>query len=179
MASAGASAAALTLAGCNNGVGSNGGARIDQRVGASRDFLISRYPGAADLESRSTGQLYMPLVTKGGFGFGGSYGSGALRINEATVDYYAAVSANFGFQAGVQQYSHALFFMTPEALRDFRTSAGWSVGGDAEYALIDQGGNISAETLTALDPVVALVYGQTGLIVGATLEGTKYQRIIP
>lgn len=43
----------------------------------------------------------------------------------------------------------------------------------------DQGGNLSAETLTALDPVVAVVYGQSGLIVGATLEGTVYTRIIP
>lgn len=176
---AGAGAAALALAGCDNSLGSNGGPRIDQRVESTRSYLLSSYPGTQDLESKASGALWMPLITKAGFGVGGSYGTGALRINSATVDYYAAVSANFGFQAGAQQYSHVLFFMTPDALREFRTSPGWSVGGDAEYALIDQGGNVSAETLTALSPVIAFVYGQTGLILGATLEGSKYQRIIP
>ncbi|MEM1428804.1 MAG: YSC84-related protein [Pseudomonadota bacterium] len=171
--------AAATLAGCANGVGSNGAARIDRRVDATRDFLLTQYPGTQELEAKSAGQLYMPLVTEAGFGIGGSYGTGALRIGGATVDYYAAISATVGFQAGAQQYAHTLFFMTPEALETFRTSAGWSIGADAEYAVIDRGGNISAETLTALDPVIAVIFGQTGLIAGATLEGSKYQRIIP
>ena len=69
--------------------------------------------------------------------------------------------------------------MTEDALSTFRRSAGWSAGADLEYALNDQGGNVSAETLTALDPVIAVVFGQAGLIAGATVEGTKYTRIIP
>ena len=64
----------------------------------------------------------MPLVTEAGFGFGGSYGRGALRIEGVTVDYYSATKATFGFQIGAQQYAHALFFMTPEALEEFRRS---------------------------------------------------------
>lgn len=176
---AAAAAGTATLAGCGNGVNSNGAARIDQRVDATRDFLFSTYPGTAELEQKSSGVLWMPLITKAGLGFGGSYGTGALRINNVTVDYYRALQANVGFQIGAQQYAHALFFMTPEALQNFRVSAGWSVGADAEYALIDQGGNLSAETLTALDPVIAFVFAQAGLIAGATLEGSKYERIIP
>lgn len=179
VAALGASAAALALGGCANGVGSNGAARIDGRVDATRRFLFEQYPNTQQLETDSAGQLYMPLVTEAGFGIGGSYGTGALRIGGATVDYYAAISASFGLQAGAQQYAHALFFMTPEALRRFRTSAGWSAGADARYATLDGGGNLSADTITALDPVIALVFAQTGLIAGATLEGTKYQRIIP
>jgi lipid-binding SYLF domain-containing protein len=175
----GGAGAALALAGCDNGVGSNGAARIDGRVDATRDFLFRRYPGIEELEGDSAGQLYMPLVTEAGFGIGGSYGTGALRIGGATVDYYAAVSASVGLQAGAQQYAHAIYFMTPEALRRFRTSAGWTAGANAEYATLDGGGNISADTLRALDPVIALIFAQTGLIAGATLEGTKYQRIIP
>ena len=178
LASAGAGAA-LALAGCDNSLGSNGAARIDRRVDATRAFLFQTYPNTQELEEKSSGQLYMPLVTEVGFGIGGSYGTGALRVGGATVDYYAAISATVGFQAGAQQYAHALFFMTPDALRRFRTSPGWSVGGDARYAVIDRGGNISADTLTALDPVIALIFAQSGLIAGATLEGTKYQRIIP
>lgn len=174
-----AASSTAVLAGCANGVGSTGGAQIDQRVDATRNFLFSRYPGTVDLAEKAAGILYMPLITKAGFGVGGSYGRGALRINDATVDYYAAFQANFGLQIGAQQYSHALFFMTQEALQTFRTSSGWSVGADAEYALNDQGGNLSAETITATSPVIAVVFGQAGLILGATLEGTKYNRIIP
>ena len=174
-----AAVGAAALAGCSNGVGSNGAMVVDQRVDATRDYLLTRYPSTGDLERKASGVLWMPLITKAGFGFGGSYGTGALRIDQATVDYYEVVQANFGFQAGIQQYAHALFFMTDDALRKFRTSSGWSMGADAEYALIDQGGNLSADTVTALDPVIAFVFGQAGVIAGATLEGTKYRRIIP
>ncbi len=171
--------ATSALSACGNGIGNNNGAKIDARVDSTRNYLFSRYPGTADLEQKAAGVLYMPLVTKAGLGVGGSYGRGALRIDNATVDYYAALQANFGLQIGAQQYAHALFFMTPAALRDFRTSTGWSVGADAEYALNDNAGNLSAETLTALAPVIAVVFGQAGLILGATLEGSKYNRIIP
>lgn len=172
-------AAALVLAGCGNGIGSEGGTVIDQRVDATQMTLFSRYPATRDLSEKAAGILFMPLITKAGFGVGGSYGRGALRIDGRTVDYYSATQANFGFQIGAQQYSHALFFMTQDALREFRVSAGWSVGADAEYAVNDRGGNLSADVLTATSPVIALVFGQAGLLVGATLEGTKYTRIIP
>ena len=175
----GGAAATTALAGCNNGITSAGGETIDLRVDATESFLFSRYPQTRDLAAKAAGILYMPLITKAGLGVGGSFGRGALRINGNTVDYYSAATATFGFQAGVQQYAHALFFMTQPALRDFRTSAGWSVGADAEYAVRDQGGNLSADVLTATSPVIALIFGQAGLIVGATLEGTKYTRIIP
>ena len=36
------------------------------------------------------------------------------------------------------------------------------------------------QTRTVLtDPVIAVIYGQAGLILGATLDGTRYTRILP
>ncbi|MBK5945039.1 twin-arginine translocation pathway signal [Rhodobacter veldkampii DSM 11550] len=172
-------AASLGLAGCGNGIGTDGAAKLDARVDAMRDYLLSRYPGTQDLMSKAVGVLYMPLMTEAGFGFGGAYGRGALRINNVTVDYYSAASASFGFQIGAQQYAHALFFMTEPALAEFRRAQGWALGADARYALPDGGGAIGTDTTTTLAPVIALVFGQAGLIAGATLEGTKYTRIIP
>jgi lipid-binding SYLF domain-containing protein len=169
---------AAVLAGCANGVGSNGAAQIDARVDATQQFLFGRYPGTADLAQQAAGVLYMPLVTEAGFGFGGSYGRGALRIGGATVDYYSATKATVGFQIGAQQYAHALFFMTPAALEEFRRSPGWAASADIRYATPEQGASIGKET-TELDPVIALVFGQQGLIAGATLGGIKYTRIIP
>ncbi len=171
--------AGLGLAACGNGIGGAGAARLDARVDATRDYLISRYPGTQDLMSKSVGILYMPLMTEAGFGIGGAFGRGALRINDVTVDYYSAASASVGFQIGAQQYAHALFFMTEPALSDFRRADGWELGADARYALPDRGGAIGTDTTTTLAPVIALVFGQAGLIAGATLAGTKYTRILP
>ncbi len=171
--------ALLGVSACGNGIGGNNGARLDGRVDATRDFLTSRYPGTQDLMNKAAGVLYMPLMTEAGFVFGGAYGRGALRINDVTVDYYSATQASWGLQIGAQQYAHALFFMTQPALADFRAADGWAVGADAKYALPDQGGSLAADTTTTLAPVIALVFGQSGFIAGATLEGTKYTRIIP
>lgn len=179
----GLAGATILVAGCDtaitgNGVGSNGAAKIDARVTATRNYLFERYPGTRDLAARAAGVLYMPLVTEAGFGFGGGYGRGALQVKGVTVDYYSATRATVGFQIGAQQYAHALFFMTPDALENFRRSSGWAAGADVRYATPEQGGSLGTET-TALDPVIGLVFGQQGLIAGATLAGVKYTRIIP
>lgn len=167
------------LAACGNPIGSDGAQRLDARVDATRDFLFSRYPGTQDLAARAQGILYMPLITEAGLGIGGSYGQGALRIRDVTVDYYSAARATIGFQIGAQQYAHALFFMTAESLADFRQSEGWAVNADVRYALPDGGGAAGLDSTTQQAPVIAVVFGQSGLIAGATLGGTKYTRIIP
>jgi lipid-binding SYLF domain-containing protein len=173
-----AASAAVGLAGCANGVGGGGPQRLDARVDATRDFLFGRYPGTRELAQKSYGVLYMPLITEAGFGIGGAYGQGALRINDVTVDYYSTTRATIGFQIGAQQYAHALFFLTESALGDFRRAPGWAASADIRYATPEQGGSIGKET-TESAPVIALVFGQSGLIAGATLAGSKYNRIIP
>lgn len=172
-------ASAVGLSACGNGIGSPGGEIIDARVAATRNYLHTAYPSTMKLRDDSVGTLVMPLITEAGLGFGGAYGRGALQIEDATVDYYSATQASFGPQIGAQQYAHALFFMTPDALGEFRRSPGWVAGADVVYALNDRGDAISADTTTALTPVIGVVFGQAGLIAGATLTGTKYTRIIP
>lgn len=172
-------AAALPLAACGNGIGSNGPAIIDARVTETLNFMYQSYPGTRDLANKASGMLVMPLVTEIGLGLGGSFGRGALQINDTTVDYYTAASGSAGLQIGAQQFSHVLFFMTPEALSDFRVSDGWAASADLEYAVAEVGEVLRADTTTSLSPVIAVVFAQTGLRLGATLEGTKYTRIIP
>jgi len=173
------SAAALPLAACGNGIGSDGAAIVDSRVDSALNFLYTKYPDTRDITDRASGILVMPLITEAGLGFGGSFGRGALRVGDTTVDYYSSTSGSAGLQIGVQQFSHVLFFMTPAALADFRASSGWAAGANLEYAIDDKGELLRAETITSLTPVLAVVFGQTGLRLGATLEGTKYTRIIP
>ncbi len=177
---AASASSALGLVGCTSVSGSRRrGQTIDQRVDAALGYLETNIEGAGELAQRSAGVLVMPLVTEAGFGFGAAYGRGALRINNATVDYYSAASGSFGFQIGAQQYAHALFFMTQTALSEFRQSNGFSIGGDIEYAWTSSGSALSVDTTTVTRPVIGLIFGQAGMIAGATLEGTKYTRIYP
>ncbi len=171
--------AGTTLAACGNGIGSNGASTIDARVSSTLSYMYDRYPGTRDLSQKSAGMLVMPLVTEVGLGLGGSFGRGALQVGGSTVDYYSATSGSAGLQIGAQQFSHVLFFMTQNALIDFRQSQGWAAGADLEYAISDQAETLRAETTTSLAPVIAVVFAQAGLRIGATLEGTKYTRIIP
>ena len=172
-------AAALPLAACGNGIGSDGAAEIDARTASTLSFMYETYPQTQELAGRAAGMLVMPLVTEVGLGLGGAYGRGALKIGESTVDYYSTTSGSAGLQIGAQQFSHVLFFMTQDALTDFRSGPGWAAGADLEYAISDQGDVLRAETTTSLAPVIAVVFGQAGLRLGATLDGTKYTRIIP
>ncbi|WP_417248773.1 YSC84-related protein [Celeribacter sp.] len=167
------------LAACDNSLNSSGSNVIDARVDRTLTELYANYPGTTQLRDKSVGQLVMPLVTEAGFGLGGSYGRGALRVGGVTVDYYSAAQASFGLQIGAQQYAHVLFFMTNEALQEFRSSPGWAAGADIEYAISNRGEEVSAETTTSFSPVIGVVFGQAGLRAGATIEGTKYTRIIP
>lgn len=173
-------ASALALAGCNSVAGSaQRAATIDSRVDAALNFLDTEVPGARELGDKAAGILVMPLQTEASLGFGGAYGRGALRIGGATVDYYQATQASFGVQIGAQQYAHAIYFMTDEALQNFRNGLGLTAGGDLKLTMADNAQQIGAETLTAVDPVIGIIFGQAGLIGGASIDGTVYNRIIP
>ena len=141
--------------------------------------MYRQFPNTRQLAQKSNGMLVMPLVTEAGLGLGGGYGRGALLVNNVTVDYYSMTKATGGIQIGAQQYAHVLFFMTEDALNGFRRSPGWAAGANVEYVIDDKGDSVNADTTTALSPVLAAVFGRAGLRIGATLEGSKYSRIIP
>ncbi|MDG1104098.1 MAG: YSC84-related protein [Ascidiaceihabitans sp.] len=175
----GALATTTAVAACGNGVGGRGAATIDARVQATLTEMYRNYPNTIDLANKSNGMLVMPLVTEAGLGFGGAYGRGALLVGNTSVDYYSVTKASGGLQIGAQQYAHVLFFMTDQSLNDFRRSRGWAAGADLEYVINSRGDSVAADTTTILSPVLAAVFGRAGLRLGATLEGTKYSRIIP
>lgn len=166
-------------AACGNGVGSDNSAKIDARVDATLSQMYDLFPNTVTLAEKSTGMLVMPLVTEAGFVFGASYGRGALRVGGVTVDYYSTAGASAGFQIGAQQYSHVLFFMTDDALSGFRRSTGWTAGADVSYVISDKGDSLVTDSNTLRAPILAAIFGQAGLRIGATLEGSKYTRIIP
>lgn len=169
----------VTAACGGNGVGSNNADKIDARVDATLNEMYSLYPNTVSLAEKSTGMLVMPLVTEAGFWVGGAFGRGALRVDGITVDYYSTAKASAGLQIGAQQYAHVLFFMTEDALSGFRRSSGWAAGADIEYVVREKGDSVATDSTTLRSPVLAAVFARAGLRIGATLEGTKYTRIIP
>jgi lipid-binding SYLF domain-containing protein len=150
---------------------------IDVGVDATLDRFFYNVGGAQELASKAYGILVFPSVVKAGFGVGGEYGEGALRIRGRTVDYYNTVSASFGFQLGVQERSVIIMFMTPEALDQFRRTAGWKIGADASVAVITVGIGGSIDTNKITSPVVGFILDPKGLMYNLTLEGTKISRI--
>ncbi len=177
-----AATVSLSLAGCANTTQTppaTGATAIDARVDATLDYLFSAYPNTRELRDRAVGMLVMPVVTKAAFVFGGTFGRGALRVGGRSDSYWAASSASLGFQAGVQQYSHVLFFMTDAALEKFRAADSITLGADIEAVAGDVGANFGGDTATLGAPVVALVFGQAGLMGGVSLKGTVYTRINP
>jgi lipid-binding SYLF domain-containing protein len=171
-------AGAAVVGGCANGAVTGSGSQIDSNVDAALAVMYDKIPGSREAAQDAAAVLIMPSITKAGLFLGGSYGEGALRIGNATVDYFSVASASLGWQVGGQQFSQALFFMTPEALRDFRTSDGWNLGVDAEAVVEEEGGNAGLSTATSNRPVISVVFGNRGLIVGASLAGAKYSRIV-
>lgn len=152
-------------------------AEIDAQVREALARLKEHSNAGAELASRAAGVLVFPKVTKGGLVVGAEYGEGALRVGGATTGYYRLASASVGFQAGVQQKSVVLLFMTPQALERFRRSEGWKAGVDASVAIATLGAGDQLDTETARKPVVAFVFSNKGLMYNLTLEGSRITRL--
>lgn len=153
---------------------------IDARVNVALGQLWKQSPGARELAARAKGMLIMPRVVKGGLIIGGAYGEGALRLNDSVTGYgpsaayYSVSAASIGLQAGIQKTSHALFFLTDSALQKFRRADGWQIGADAEVTFPDAGLNVGVDSTSFEKPIVGIVFGEDGLLIGASLEGAKY-----
>lgn len=150
---------------------------IDAKVDLALEELFATVPGTRDLAAAAKGVLVLPDVVKGGLIVGGAFGEGALRVNGATAEYYSFAAASFGFQAGVQSTKQALFFMTDAALASFRGAQGWEAGVDAEVTFPGDGLQAGIDTTNARNPVLGFVFGQDGLMAGASIEGGKYTRV--
>ena len=150
---------------------------IDASVDAALDRFHKDVKGAQQFLDSAKGVLVLAGVFKAGVGIGGEYGEGALRLKGKTADYYNIAAASAGFQLGAQKYDIVLVFMQDEALKKFRTSAGWQAGVDGSVALIKVGAGGSIDTTSIKDPIVGFVFGQKGLMYNLTLEGSKITKL--
>lgn len=133
--------------------------------------------GGKDFLEHSKGLLVFPKVLKGGAGFGGEYGQGALRIDGKTVDYYSTLQGSFGLQLGGEIKTVLIAFLDEGALNRFRESEGWKAGVDGSVSLATLGAGGTIDTNNLNEPIVAFVLGQKGLMYNLSFEGTKFTKL--
>lgn len=143
--------------------------------------LYNQNAAARSLSRKAQGILVFPKITKGGVGIGGSYGEGVLLVGGKPAGYYSISSGSLGLTLGAQSFSQVIMFMTPDALKSFRTSKGWEAGVDGSVVAIDEGKAASYGTMSdptqPVDPVVGFTFGQQGLMFDASFKGAKYTPI--
>ncbi len=110
---------------------------------------------------------------------GAQYGYGALRKGSHTAGYYRTSAASYGFQGGVKKFAYALFFMTDSAVEYLNKSGGWAIGTGPSLVVVDQGMARSLTTTSLRSDVYAFIFGQSGLMGGIGIEGSKVTRITP
>lgn len=146
---------------------------IDARADAALERFYEEVDAGRDLARAADGVLVFPRIIKAGFGVGGEYGEGALRIGGETVQYYSVGAGSFGFQLGAQAKTQIMMFMSEDALADFRDSNGWEVGVDGNVALIKVGTGGSVNTNNIKQPVIGFVMTDRGLMYDLSLKGAK------
>lgn len=150
---------------------------IEARANAALQRLYEQAPEARELMAAAEGVLIFPRVYKAGFGVGGEYGEGVLRIGGNSVAYYSTAAASIGFQLGAQAKAQFMLFMTTSALRSFRNADGWEVGVDGSVTLVRIGAGGTIDTENYKDPVIGFVLADRGLMYDLSLEGSKISKI--
>ena len=153
--------------------------KLDKEVNLAIKKFETEVEGGAKFLPKVKGYLVIPSVIKAGFIVGGEYGKGALRINGKSRHYYSMTSASLGYQIGAQEHSVLIAFLSEASLNNFIKSNGWEAGVDGSIAVSDWGKTGDISSISYEKPIIAFMYGSKGLMAGATVKGTKFQKIIP
>ncbi len=152
---------------------------IQAGASAALENLYASTPGARALAEKAKAVLVFPEIVKGGFIVAGQYGDGVLRKGGKTDGFYRSVAASYGFQAGIQTFGYALFFMDEESLRYLSESKGWELGVGPSIVIVDAGMGKNLSTTTLQKGVYAFIFNQEGLMAGIGIQGTKITRFQP
>ncbi|MEI7567798.1 MAG: lipid-binding SYLF domain-containing protein [Alcaligenaceae bacterium] len=168
---------AIFVLGFSNLAQAESRAALEQSSQAALHSLIAKDAVARELSQRATAVLVFPDVKKAGLIVGGQFGEGVLWRAGKAVGYYNTGGASYGFQAGVQEYGYAMFFMKESALKALDVTQGFEVGVGPSIVVIDQGKGVSHTTTTMQEDVYAFVFDQKGLMAGIGIQGNKITKI--
>ena len=94
---------------------------------------------------KSYGYAVLPTIGKGGFVFGGAYGTGRVYAKGQYVGDTSMTQVTVGFQLGGQAYSQIIFFENQRAFDEF-TSGNFEFGAQATAVAITAGASAQAGT---------------------------------
>ena len=154
-------------------------AQIDTEVDAAIEKFKKEVSGGEKFLTQVKGYLLFPSVIKAGLIVGGKYGEGALRIDGKTAYYYDMTAASVGLQAGAQQYSMLIAFLSDTSLNNFIRSNGWEAGVDGTITVSDWGESKDISSISYEKPIIAFIFGEKGLMASISVAGTKFRRIVP
>jgi len=154
-------------------------ASLDSNGAAALQRLLAASPKARLFQQKAHAVLVFPRIIKAGFIVGAQSGDGVLFVHGRPEAYYNISAASYGLQAGGQAFSYVLFFMNDSALKYLRSSDGWSVGSGPSVVVIDKGKAMSNTSMTLTQDVYAFPFGQSGLMAGLGIEGSKITHIHP
>jgi len=89
------------------------------------------------------GYVIFPVIGKGGFGVGGSYGKGKVYKGDKETGTATLIKLSVGFQAGGQAFSEIIFFQDKRAYDEF-TSGQFAFDAQASAAVITAGAGAQA-----------------------------------
>ncbi|HIJ88204.1 MAG TPA: lipid-binding SYLF domain-containing protein [Desulfuromonadales bacterium] len=154
-------------------------AEINRDALAALDKLYASTPKAKMLGEKAKAILVFPSILKAGLIIGGQGGNGALVEKGKIVANYNISAVTYGFQAGAQEFSYAMFLMTSDALKFIDKNGGWEVGVGPNIVVVDEGAAKSLTTTTTKDDVYTFIFSQKGLMAGVGVEGSKITKIKP
>jgi lipid-binding SYLF domain-containing protein len=154
-------------------------AEISQNAKAALRSLYSSNPAARAVGNNAKAVLVFPSIVKGGFLVGLQHGDGALLSNDRTLGYYNTTAASYGFQAGLQKFGYAMFFMNEASLNYLRKSGGWEVGSAPSLVVVDTGIARSLSSTTLQKGIYVFFFNQKGLMGGLGLQGAKITQYTP
>lgn len=146
--------------------------KIDTAVDAALSRLYSAVPDSLGMAGRSAGVMVFPDVVPVGLGLGGSYAEGALRIGQSAAGYYQLTSVSPALATGIRPQSVIFFFLTPQALDEFRRTPRWDAGAGTSLNMRDTASSGAADAIQDSPPIVALLLTEAGLMPPAPLDGT-------
>ncbi len=154
-------------------------AELEASAKASLAELLAGNENAATLMKEAKAVLVFPTIGKAGFIIGVEGGDGAMLKGGKAVGYYRSLGASYGLQAGITKVSYAMFFLDDASVAYLDKSSGWEIGTGPTVVIADKGLGKKLSTTTLRDGVYAFFYGQTGLMAGISLQGTKITKITP
>jgi lipid-binding SYLF domain-containing protein len=173
-------AGALVLSACqagnplDTGSGADKAAALRAECDQALDQLYAQVEQTESIVEQAQGTLVFPNVTSAGLGVGAETGNGCLYEDGVVNSYFNKSGASIGFQAGAQSRSEVLVLTSEAAMEKLTSAAGLDFGGNVTATVVDTGVGAQIDTKQLLsNEIIAFIFGETGLMAGATVEGTK------